>query len=102
VLKWFDATAFTPVPTNAGVYGTSGRNILRGPGGDIWDASLFKDFHFTDSTYLELRTDAFNVFNHPWFGQPATNIQSATVGQITSTAVSTNSRELQGSLKIYF
>jgi hypothetical protein len=100
--KWFDASAFTAVPSNSGIFGTSARNILRGPGEDIWDASLFKDFHFTEHTYLELRTDAFNVFNHPWFGQPATNVVNGTAGTITSTAVTNNSRELQGSVKVYF
>jgi hypothetical protein len=75
---------------------------LRGPGEDIWDATAMKDIHFNERTYVEIRGDAFNVFNHPWFGQPTTDIQSSQVGVISSTAISTNSRELQGSLKIYF
>jgi len=61
-----------------------------------------KDFHFTEHSYLELRTDAFNAFNHPWFSLPNANIQSPNVGKITATAVTTNSRELQGSVKLYF
>ena len=100
--QWFDSTAFTVDPNNSGVLGTAKRNILRGPGEDIWDTTAMKDVHFTEHEYLKIRGDAFNVFNHPWFGQPNTDIQSSTVGQITSTAISTNSRELQGSLKFYF
>lgn len=100
--QWFDSTAFTVDPNNSGVLGTSKRNILRGPGEDIWDTTAMKDIHFTEHDYLELRIDAFNVFNHPWFSQPNTDIQSSQVGVITSTAISTNSRELQGSLKFYF
>lgn len=102
--EWFDVSAFTVNPDDSGVFGTSGRNILRGPGEDIWDASLMKDFHFTERTFLSLRLDAFNAFNHPWFAQPNANIQSGAgvSGAITSTATTTNSRELQGSLKIYF
>jgi hypothetical protein len=99
---WFDPTAFTVDPSNSGLLGTAKRNILRGPGQDIWDATAMKDIHFTERYYLEVRGDAFNVFNHPWFGQPNTDIQSTQVGVISSTAISTNSRELQGSLKIYF
>ena len=99
---WFDQTAFTVNPSNSGILGSARRNILFGPGQDTWDTSAMKDIHFTEGRYLELRGDAFNVFNHPWFGQPNTNIQSSQVGVITSTAVSTNSRELQGSLKFYF
>jgi hypothetical protein len=102
IKQWFDPTAFTVVPSNSGVLGTARRNILRGPGRQNWDTSVMKDFHFTEHRYLQVRCDAFNVFNHPWFGQPNTDIQSAQVGVITSTAVSTNSRELQGSLKFYF
>jgi hypothetical protein len=102
IRQWFDPTAFTVNPSDSGVLGTARRNILRGPGEDIWDASVMKDMHFTEHRYLEIRGDAFNVFNHPWFGQPNTDIQSSQVGAITSTAISTNSRELQGSLKFYF
>jgi hypothetical protein len=100
--QWFDPTAFTVDPSNSGMLGTARRNILRGPGEDNWDTTAMKDIHFTEHEYLEIRGDAFNVFNHPWFGQPNTDIQSSQVGVITSTAVSTNSRELQGSLKFYF
>ncbi len=32
------------------------------------DASILKDFHFTEGTYLQLRLEAFNAFNHPQFG----------------------------------
>jgi Carboxypeptidase regulatory-like domain len=102
IMQWFDPTAFTVDPSNSGVLGTARRNILRGPGEDNWDATVMKDIHFTERRYLEVRVDAFNLFNHPWFSQPNTDIQSAQVGVITSTATSTNSRELQGSLKIYF
>lgn len=102
IYRWFDPTAFRIDPSNSGVLGTARRNILRGPGEDIWDATAMKDIHFRENRSLEVRADAFNVFNHPWFAQPNTDIQSNQVGVITSTAISTNSRELQGSLKFYF
>ncbi len=102
ISRWFDPTQFAVNPNNSGVLGTARRNILRGPGEDIWDATVMKDIHFTEHEYIEIRGDAFNVFNHPWFAQPNTDIQSSQAGIITSTAVSTNSRELQGSLKFYF
>jgi hypothetical protein len=102
IQRWFDPTAFAIVPSNSGILGTARRNILRGPGQDTWDASVAKDLHFTERYFLELRCDAFNAFNHPWFGQPNTDIQSSQVGVITSTAITTNSRELQGALKLHF
>jgi hypothetical protein len=102
VQQWFNPSAFSVVPSNSGILGSARRNILFGPGEDNWDTSAMKNIHFTESRYLELRVDAFNVFNHPWFGQPTSDIQSSQVGRITSTAVSSNSRELQGSLKFVF
>lgn len=106
VKQWFDytSTSFQVNPTASGIYGNAGRNILRGPGSNNWDASLMKAFHYSTRSYAELRVDAFNVFNHPQFGQPNTNIQAGAgiAGAITSTATSTNSRELQGAIKVYF
>ncbi len=35
---------------------------------------------------MELRGDAFNLFNHAQFGNPDTTLTSGTFGQISSTA----------------
>ena len=99
IAKWFDYTAFS-VPAN-GTFGTSGRNILRGPGLDNWDISLLKDFHFNQRIYAEFRAEAYNVFNHPQFYNPNTDIEAGpgVAGTITS---ATGSRQMQVALKIYF
>jgi hypothetical protein len=99
IARWFDYTAFS-VPAN-GTFGTSGRNILRGPGLDDWDISLLKDFHFNQRIYAEFRGEAYNVFNHPQFYNPNTDIQAGpgVSGRITS---ATGSRQLQVGIKIYF
>lgn len=106
IKHWFDTStsSFTVNPTGSGVFGTSGRNILRGPGSDNWDISLMKDIHYAERGFVELRLDAFNAFNHPQFGLPNANIQSgaSVAGAITTTATATNSRELQGAVKVYF
>ena len=106
ISRWFDYTSssFQVDPTGSGVYGNSGRNILRGPGSDNWDLSVQKNIHYSERSYAEIRIDAFNVFNHPQFGLPNANIQAGTgvAGAITSTATPSNSRELQGALKLYF
>jgi hypothetical protein len=93
--QWFDTSAFS-VPA-AGMFGTAGRNILRGPGYSNWDASVLKDFHYTERTYAQFRFEAFNTFNHPHLGQPNTSITSG--GVIRSAQ---GSRQLQGAIKIYF
>jgi len=50
------------------------------------DASVLKNLHFTESTYLQLRFEAFNVFNHPQFGLPNVSPTNSTFGTITSQA----------------
>ncbi|GAC1701414.1 MAG: hypothetical protein NVS9B4_04630 [Candidatus Acidiferrum sp.] len=58
------------------------RAYLRNPGIHNQDLSIFKNFRFSESgtRYLQLRLEAFNVFNHPQFSgrNLATNITSAT------------------------
>lgn len=45
-------------------------NVLYGPGRTNVDASLFKDFTFTEQSKLQFRAEFFNVINHPQFGEP--------------------------------
>ena len=42
----------------------------------------------------------FNAFNHPTFGQPNTNLNSGTFGQITYSQLAP--RAQQAALKFYF
>ncbi len=71
--------------------GPPGRVSVPGPGYYDVDMSLFKDFgipiHGLGST-LQLRVDAFNVLNHPSFGNPGTSLTGATGQAITSTRFS--------------
>jgi hypothetical protein len=51
---------------NSGVNGNVGRNTFRFPGIWSYDMSLFKRFGMPrEGHQLELRADAFNLFNHP-------------------------------------
>jgi hypothetical protein len=45
-------------------FGNTGRNIFRGQRQEFWDASLFKNIRFTETTVLELRAQFYNVLNH--------------------------------------
>jgi hypothetical protein len=49
---------------------------------------------------LQLRVDAFNLFNTPQFGFPNANIGSPTVGRITSTVGDNANRSMQFALKL--
>ncbi|HMK23780.1 MAG TPA: TonB-dependent receptor [Terriglobales bacterium] len=47
-----------------GTYGSEGRNIVRGPGFQIWDLSINKRFPIRERMRLEFRSDFFNLWNH--------------------------------------
>jgi hypothetical protein len=64
---WLNANAFGPPPVG-GIGLGEGRYPFYGPGINDTDLSLQKDFAIKERYHIELRVDAFNVFNHPQFG----------------------------------
>jgi Carboxypeptidase regulatory-like domain/TonB-dependent Receptor Plug Domain/TonB dependent receptor len=64
----------------------SARNLMRGPGFTNMDLAFAKKTPITEHTAVELRAEFFNIFNHPQFNNPDTNVGSGTFGQVTSTA----------------
>ncbi|HUA18641.1 MAG TPA: carboxypeptidase-like regulatory domain-containing protein [Bryobacteraceae bacterium] len=83
-------------------FGNSGVGILLGPGQFNFDASLIKTTKLGERQTLIFRAEAFNLFNHPQFGNPANLAVStpAAFGAITTSSV--NPRILQLALKYYF
>jgi hypothetical protein len=97
------------VQNAAGVYtglGNAQRNAGTGPGFADLDLSAEKQTKIYEGLTFTLRVDAFDIFNHPNFGQPSNNVQSSTFGQITATRFATSdggsSRQLQISGKFIF
>jgi len=86
--------------------GTLGRNALRGPDFVNTDFSITKDTKITERFNLEFRTDMFDVFNHPNFGNPVLTATSKSLGIIGSTRFPTgdfgSSRQIQFSLFLQF
>jgi Carboxypeptidase regulatory-like domain len=74
---------------------------LRTPGGMTTDATLLKNFYFSDNKqrYLNVRMEALNFFNHPLFGSVNRNPDSPTFGGING---KTGSRVMQIGLRIFF
>ena len=66
--------------------GTSGRNVFTGPAYNNLDFGVHKKFKLTESKSLQLQANAFNLFNHPNFGLPVSNINSSQFGRSISTA----------------
>ncbi|MGH9159150.1 MAG: hypothetical protein ACRD2X_04095, partial [Vicinamibacteraceae bacterium] len=82
---YFDASAWEQPQ---GVrFGNSGRSSVRGPGGWNADLSVFRGFAFGGTRRLELRAEAFNVFNHPIFANPSASVTGVTFMHIFDTAV---------------
>jgi hypothetical protein len=99
------ATASTAPTVYTGL-GLMQRNAGTGPGFADIDLSGQKDTKLFEGLTFELRADAFDILNHPNFGQPSGNVQSSAFGQISATrfAVSDggSSRQLQVSAKFIF
>ncbi len=83
--KFFDVTAFKPVPSGANRFGTAGWNIVRGPGITTWDLGLFRRFRITERVDMQFRAEAFNFTNTPIFNHPQDNITNRAFGEISST-----------------
>jgi hypothetical protein len=45
-------------------FGNAGRNIVRGPGFQNWDLSIFKLFPVREQMRFEFRAEFFNIWNH--------------------------------------
>jgi hypothetical protein len=101
VNRWFDTKAFVyPTPYN---FGNSGRDVVYGPGAVNFDFSVFKRYRVKklgDVGEAQLRFEAFNLFNHPQFGQPNANVTIPQGGTITT--LSTSMRQIQFGIKVVF
>ena len=47
---------------------------IGGPGLNNWDMALLKNTNFTETKVLQLRFEAFNIFNHAQFINPSGSI----------------------------
>ena len=96
----------TTAPTAYTGLGSLQRNFGTGPGFADLDISGEKETKLFKGISFILRADAFDILNHPNFGQPSGNVQSTSFGQITATRFATSdggsSRQLQISAKILF
>ena len=78
--QWFNTAAFA-VP-DFGSFGTAQRNILEGPGFQNVNLALSKDVSIGERVDLQLRAEAFNLFNRSNFHLPDAFVGSPTFGQV--------------------
>jgi hypothetical protein len=108
-LRHFDTNAFAP-PTRAefGI-GNAAKDVLRGPGINVFDVTVIKNIPFgkSDVRRLQLRFEFYNFFNHASFQGVDTTARfdaqnrqvSGTFGQYTSTL---DARRVVLGAKFYF
>lgn len=97
--RWFDTAAFVaPAPFT---FGNTPRTQpdLRGPSFYSFDFSLFKNVPFGERYSVQLRAEAFNVFNRANLGLPDTNFLSPNFGRIFTAL---DPRRIQFGAKFYF
>jgi len=108
--QYFDPAAF--VLPSAGTLGNTGRGAFIGPNLRSFDLAAVKKTKlsfFGDSANLQIRLEAFNVFNRANFAPPALTAFAGaadneaplpTFGRIRSTV--TSSRQIQVGLRVFF
>jgi hypothetical protein len=88
----FNREAFTSPPLDASGnpqrQGTLGRNALRGFAMSQADVAIRRDIRVGAGVNLQLRAEAFNVFNEVNFGPPTNTLASGLFGQPTRTLAS--------------
>ena len=86
----------------ANTFGNFGFNTLRGPIFINQDLSTSKNFRLNERFRMQLRGEAYNLFNHANLGLPNTNVNGNNPGQITGLAYGYQMRRLQFALRLDF
>lgn len=107
---FFNPAAFC-APGTAGcagpaVFGNLGRNVITGPDFNNFDFSIMKTTRVNEYFKIQFRTEIFDIFNHPNFGQPGRVVGTQNFGVIQDTRFGTgdagSSRQIQFAIKILF
>jgi Carboxypeptidase regulatory-like domain/TonB dependent receptor len=113
--EWINPAAF--VAPAAGAFGDTPRDVARGPGAWQMDLGIGKHIPVTERVALDFRSEFFNIFNHPQYGLPQSDIspylagEQGVFGNIISTVNTTTPvspvgtgtpREIQFSLRFTF
>ncbi len=85
ISQYFNTTAFAA--PSVGTFGSSGRDILTGPGSLNTNAAILKTFRLTSKESLgkmQFRAEAYNVLNFVNLGNPANALNASNFGHISS------------------
>jgi hypothetical protein len=100
--RWFDPSAFAAVNR----FGDLGRNVVIGPGFVNADLSVRRMLTVQRRYQIQLRVDAYDVFNHANFGPPGNVVGTPMFGKISRTRLATgeagSSRQIQLAANLSF
>jgi Carboxypeptidase regulatory-like domain len=99
-LPYFTPGFFQPEPV--GQVGNAMRRYFSGPGLDNYDMALLKSTTITESTKLQFRAEAFNVFNHTQFKNPNGTVNNTGLGGFGYVTSAQDPRIMQVALKFLF
>jgi hypothetical protein len=99
-LPYFTPGFFQPEPI--GQVGNAMRRYFSGPGLDNYDMALLKSTTITESTKLQFRAEAFNVFNHTQFKNPNGTVNNTGLGGFGYVTSAQDPRIMQVALKFLF
>ena len=91
---FYDPTAFADISDAR--FGTSGFNILRGPGIVNLDFGLFRQFSISERWKLQFRAEAFNFTNTPHFNTPEDGYTCVCDGEDFMTITTTTNLAREG------
>lgn len=94
---WFNTDAFER--PSFGNFGDAGRNTVEGPGFANVNLALVKHAAIADGARLQVRIEAFNLFNRLNLGLPDSFLGSPTFGQIASAG---DARRMQLGVRLLF
>ncbi len=83
---WFDVKAFPIIPTGSYRPGTSGRNILDGPGLFVLNGAIMRTFVVHEGQRVQFRIESFNATNHTKFNAPNKFVDQITAATISRAA----------------
>jgi hypothetical protein len=81
--KWFNTGAFAA--NTPGVWGNTPKGFLRGPAYWNVDMAVSRNIPVGNAKRVEVRLEAFNVFNRVQPGNPNVTFGNANFGRITTT-----------------
>jgi outer membrane receptor protein involved in Fe transport len=109
-VPYYDPAAFRPVTEVR--YGSTGRNILRGPGAGNLNLNASRTFPFTERVRLQFRAEAYNVSNTPHFSNPAATVSNASFnsdgtvrslgGFMSITSAAADERQFRFAMRLQF